>query len=130
VHVGVALHLGPGEQVGGDLAGQTVAGRVEPGGRAGAEIDDLGAAGAGGMDQGEAGAAEAAVPGLHRGERERSSDGCVGRIAAGVENGDPGEGGVAGLRDDHTAPAVGGRLAHLPVLGEVGRRSVGHGTGS
>ena len=101
--VDVALDAGPAEQVGGGVAGEGVAGRVEAGGRAGAEIDDFGAGLAGAVDHGEADAAEAAVPGLHGGEREGGADRGVDGVAAGVKDGDSGEGGVAGLGDDHAA---------------------------
>ena len=127
MHVGVTLDLRPAEQVGGGLAGQPVAGRVEPARRARAEIDHLGPALPGRMHQREADAAEAAVPGLHRRQRERGRDRGVPRVAAGVEHGDAGQRRVTRLRGDHAALAVGGRLAHVPMLSAVRRRIVGHG---
>ena len=64
VHVAVADDLRPGEQLGSHLAGQREGGRIEPVRRDRAEIDDLGAVGAGRVHDHEADAAEPAVPRL------------------------------------------------------------------
>ncbi|MFX8685075.1 hypothetical protein ABTM63_20045, partial [Acinetobacter baumannii] len=70
MHVGIALDLGPAEQVLGDAAGQLEARRVQPARCHRAEIDQLGPGFAGPVDDGETDAAQPGVSWLDRGQRQ------------------------------------------------------------
>ena len=126
--VGVALDLGPGEQVLLHAACQAEGIRSKPGRGYWAKIDCLGRTLPGAMDNYETNAAEAGVPGLDRGKRQGGSHGGIDGVAASVQDCHTSEGRIPRLRHHHPAPAGRGRLSDGPVLGDVRRRSVGQGT--
>jgi len=66
--VGIVLHLGPGEQVGRDPAGEPEVSVVERRWRRWPEVHHLGAGLAGAMNYGLTDAAEPTIPWLDRGE--------------------------------------------------------------
>ena len=127
VDVDVALDLRPGEQVGGHAAGEAVARGIGGGRGTGAEVHHMRAAFTGAVHQREADAAEAGVPWLDGGERQRGGDRGVDRIAAGIEHRYPSLCRAARLRDDHAAAALGRWLGQFPELGDVRRGGVLHG---
>ena len=117
--VTVVDDLRPREQLGAQLAGQRKGGGIETARRDRAKVDDLGPAGAGGLDDHEADPAEAAVPRLDRGKRKCGGDDGVDRVAPCAQHlrANLGRGPV--LRRDNPAPRGDARLADVPILRQV-----------
>ncbi len=126
VDVAVVDHLRPGEEVLLHLAGEGIIGGIGAAWRDRPEIDDLRAALAGFQHDGEADAAESAVPGLDRGQSEAGGDGGIGGIAALFEDRGSGFGRLAALRDDDAVPAARGGFGQSPVLAAIGKGGSGH----
>ena len=128
VHVGVVLHLRPGEQVLLHPAGQFERRRIEAARRHRTEIHHIRAPFPGAVDQCEADCRRGPeVPWLQGRERESRRHGRVDRVAAGIEHGDPGLRRRADLGDDHAAFAGGRRLGQQPILRVMRRGGVVHG---
>ena len=123
-HVAVAFHARPDEQrvLRPLLAAERIAGRVERGRRGHGIVDADRAPLVGEMDQHDAAAADAAHPGLRRGEAKRRDDRRIHRIAPGLEHRRALLRRLRLLRGHKAVPRAHRRLAQAPVFGAEGHR--------
>ena len=121
-HVAVAFHARPDEQrvLRPLLAAERIAGRVERGRRGHGIVDADRAPLVGQMDQHDAAAADAAHPGLGRGEAERRDDRRVHGIAAGLQHRRALLRRLGLLRGHEPVARAHRRLAEAPVFGAEG----------
>ena len=90
------------------------------------EIDDLCCLSARPGAQARSRCRQAGIPRFDRRQRQGGRDGSVDGVAAGIQHRDAGLGRASDLRHDDAALPLGGWLRQNPVLGEMGRRNVGH----
>ncbi|OIQ71623.1 hypothetical protein GALL_467580 [mine drainage metagenome] len=114
MNVGVALDLGPGEQVLLHAAGQLEGGWVQALRRDRSEIDKLGRRLAGAVDQREADTAQTGVPGLDRRKRQGGGDRGVDGVAA-LSQDRHADISRQMLRGDHHRM----RSRHRPIIGQL-----------
>lgn len=119
VHVAVAFHAWPCEQIGSEPAGKRVVGGVKPTWRDRAEIHHLHVFFARKVNQHEADTTETAVPGLDCRQRKAGGDRRVDGVAAAREHFSAGCRGDAVLAGDDAVARTREWFAHGPVLHEM-----------